>query len=281
MKQTVQLGKPLDFLTQDELVKLLPRPQEVTRIRATATVALDATGSGVDEVYKCPMGHEFAARRVTLDISGSPDPSTGNVPLGGSTTTQTDVDNSASGAATALTATLPGAAGATTYITGFEVTGTGATAASVIAITVTGVSGGTKTYELAIPAGATTPVTPLMVEFSRPIPASGLNTAIAVNVPSFGAGNTNAAVTAHGFQQVVSSAVGKFVAYLRSGTRIEYAVPQSPNATPQVPGVQTWSREQGPYLRNAEVFEVQAKGLTANGFLSVILEGLLTRPAAP
>ena len=41
-------------------------------------------------------------------------------------------------AATATTATLSGAAGATTYITGFEVTGAGATAASVITVTITG-----------------------------------------------------------------------------------------------------------------------------------------------
>lgn len=155
MRQTVQLGKPLDFLTQDELVRLLPRPLEVTRIRATETIQLDATGSGQDEVYKVPMGYEFAARRVTLDIGGATDPSTGNVPL---------------------------------------------------------------------------------------------------------------------------NVAGKFVAYLRSGARIEYAVPISPNTAPQVPGVQTWAKEQGPYLRNGEVFEVQAKGLTASAVLTVVLEGLLTRP---
>lgn len=70
----------------------------------------------------------------------------------------------------------------------------------------------------------------------------------------------------------------KFVDYLRSGSRIEYAVPIGPNAAPQVPGVQTWGDEQGPYLRNGEVFQVRARGLTANSTLYVSVEGILSRP---
>lgn len=76
---------------------------------------------------------------------------------------------------------------------------------------------------------------------------------------------------------VALNAAGKFVAYLRSGSLIEYGQPQY-GATIQVPGIQTWSREQGPYLRNQEVFQVQANGLTANGVLNVYLEGILVRP---
>lgn len=127
-------------------------------------------------------------------------------PLAGASGFQeTDVDASSSGGAQANNVTLPGAAGATTFITGFEITGDGATGASIITITVTGILGGTKTYFLNVPAGATIATTQLFVEYSRPIPASGLNTAIVVNVPSFGAGNTNAAVTAHGFQRTVGA----------------------------------------------------------------------------
>lgn len=68
---------------------------------------------------------------------------------------------------------------------------------------------------------------------------------------------------------------GKYVQYLRSGTPIEYGVPASPNAAPQVPGVQTWGSEQGPYLRNGEVFEVKVVGLTAAAILRVTVEGIL------
>lgn len=132
------------------------------------------------------------------------DDPTAGAAQGGAAAVQTDVDASSANPAAANNVTLPGLAGATTYITGFEITGDGATAGSIIAITVTGILGGTKTYYLTVPLGLTAAITPLLVEFVRPIPASGLNTAIVVNVPSFGAGNTNAAVTAHGFQQVAA-----------------------------------------------------------------------------
>jgi hypothetical protein len=127
------------------------RPQ---RVRATQLVKLDGTGAGQVEVYSVPIGFEFEARRVTLDLDTASDPSTGNV---------------------------------------------------------------------------------------------------ALNV------------------------AGKYVAYQRSGTRIEYAVPGSPAGIASVPGVQTWGDQQGPYLRNGEVFEARAVGLTANALLTCTVEGILRR----
>lgn len=119
--------------------------------------------------------------------------------LGG--VTQTPITASATAAAGAMTATLTGAANQRTYITGFQVTGAGATGASVITVTVTGVITGTMSYNIAVPAGATAAVTPLIVTFPVPVQSSAVNTSIVVNVPSFGAGNTNAAVAAQGFLQ--------------------------------------------------------------------------------
>jgi hypothetical protein len=119
--------------------------------------------------------------------------------------TDTDVDNSSGNVANAAAvATLPGVAGQTTFITGFEVTATGSTAVLIVLVTVAGILGGTKTYEFVFPAGVTTLANPLVVEFSRPIPASAVNTAITVTLPAGGAGNTNAAATAHGFQRLGS-----------------------------------------------------------------------------
>lgn len=155
MEQRIVHGATIDALTPDELVSLIPRPAQYTRIRATETVQLDATGSGDDEVYKVPIGYQFAARRISLNIGGATDPSTGNV---------------------------------------------------------------------------------------------------ALNV------------------------AGKFVAYVRSGQFIEYGQPQY-GAAVQIPGVQTWGDQQGPYLENGEVFGVIAKGLTASVNLLVILEGILYRPS--
>lgn len=115
--------------------------------------------------------------------------------------TQTPVTASSTGAATALTATLPGVATKTTYITGFAITGGGATAASDIQITITGTISGTLNYTMSVVVGATAGTPSLIVSFSVPIPASAVNTSIVVNVPSFGAGNTNASVAAYGFTQ--------------------------------------------------------------------------------
>lgn len=113
----------------------------------------------------------------------------------------TDVDSSSGNVANAAAvATLAGVAGKTTFITGFEVTASGSTAALVVLVTVAGILGGTKTYVFTFPAGAAVAAQPLLVEFARPIPASAQNQAITVTVPPGGAGNLNAAVTAHGFQ---------------------------------------------------------------------------------
>jgi hypothetical protein len=146
---------------------------------------------------------------------------------------QTDVDASSATAAAANNVTLPGVAGATTFITGFEITGDGATAGSIIAVTVTGILGGTKTYFVTIPTGAGVAIAPLIVEFVRPIPASGLNTAIVVNVPSFGVGNTNAAVTAHGFQQIgAAGGGGNSIADIYDGGDATGAIVASWSAVP-------------------------------------------------
>lgn len=98
------------------------------------------------------------------------------------------------------TATLTGAASKTTYITGFEVTAAGATAAAVVNVTVTGLYGSsTLTYVFTFPAGAAVAATPLIVQFPRAIPSNSTNTNIVVTVPAGGAGNAYTAVTAHGY----------------------------------------------------------------------------------
>src|SRR6266849_340723 len=113
---------------------------------------------------------------------------------------EVELEVSSANAAAANNQTLANAAAKMTYITGFTITGGGATGASIITVTVTGLTN-TLTYFVPIPAGAGVSITPLYVFFARPIPASAVNTAIVVNVPSFGAGNTAAAANAYGFQR--------------------------------------------------------------------------------
>lgn len=157
MKTVLKPGAIIETVTPDEMAELLPRGQQVTRMRVPKGVQLDANGNGQAEVYVIPAGYEFEVRRVVLVLTGNApsDPNTGNVLL---------------------------------------------------------------------------------------------------------------------------NAAGKFVAYLRSGSLIEYGQPAYGGAI-QVPGVQTWGDQQGPYLQNKETFEVQAVGLTASSLLNVYLEGILTRPS--
>lgn len=155
MKQRVGPGAMLDIPTPDEIVRALPRPEQISRVRETSQKQLDSSGGGVVECYECPAGYEFALRRITIYLGNPPD---------------------------------------------------------------------------------------------------GVTGAVALNV------------------------AGHAVLYQRSGTFIELGQPMYGSVI-QVPGVQTWGDQQGPYFRNKERFEVAAVGLTAGGFLTVVTEGLLCRPA--
>ena len=125
----------------------------------------------------------------------------GTTPVQQSTGTAASVVSADSGnlAAAAGTATLAAAAGKTNYVSGFCVAGLGATAGTVVLVTVTGTAQALN-YPFTVPTGAGVAAQPLVVEFPAPIPASAPNTAIVLNIPSFGAGNTNARGTLHGNQ---------------------------------------------------------------------------------
>lgn len=108
--------------------------------------------------------------------------------------------NANSVVASALAPSLPAVLNQLNWLTKVIITGAGATAASVIAVTITGLSGGTQTFFLTVPAGVAVPLTPLIISFEDPLPAAAPNTAIVVNVPSFGAGNVAAACVMNGRQ---------------------------------------------------------------------------------
>jgi hypothetical protein len=104
-------------------------------------------------------------------------------------------------AAAPAVATLPGAPGLTTFISGFEITASGATAATCVNATLAGVVSGALIYTYCVPTGVASLASPLVVSFTPPLPAASVNTPISVTLPSLGSGNTNATVVAHGFQQ--------------------------------------------------------------------------------
>lgn len=97
-------------------------------------------------------------------------------------------------------ATFPQVAAVTNYVTGFTITGAGATGASNVIATLAGLLGGTASYIVTAPAGATVAIQRIEVTFPQPIPASAANIAIVLTLPALGAGNTHAAVVMHGFK---------------------------------------------------------------------------------
>lgn len=107
----------------------------------------------------------------------------------------------ASGVVTAATATATLTATSTTkaWITGFSITGGGATGASLITCTVTGLVTGTQSYVVGVVAGVTLANPKFERAFSVPVPASAVNTNIVVSCPTFGVGNNGASVNAEGY----------------------------------------------------------------------------------
>lgn len=99
------------------------------------------------------------------------------------------------------TATLTGTSTTTVYISGFEMTGSGATTGLAVTCTVTGVLGGTLSYTYVYAGGVLLADTPLQAEFNPPLPASAVNTAIVASCPASGTGGTNATMVAHGYYQ--------------------------------------------------------------------------------
>ncbi len=103
----------------------------------------------------------------------------------------------ASGGAAAANTTLTITAGKMGFLDGFDIDGLGATSGAAIAVTVVGLLGGTLTFEVGIPAGATVPFS-YSKRFNPPLQASGTGVNIVLNVPSFGSGNTQSSSCAYG-----------------------------------------------------------------------------------
>lgn len=97
-------------------------------------------------------------------------------------------------------ATLAGVAGKTTYITGFTITGSGATSGLAVVVTVTGLATPFNFIYCAA-AGVLVMNTPLVVNFPAPVPASAVNTAVVVTCPALGTGNAHNIVNAFGYQK--------------------------------------------------------------------------------
>jgi hypothetical protein len=140
-------------------------------------------------------GRSFPDVVLSDPVSGLPiDPSSPN-PSG---TTQVNA-SSGNVANAAAVAALPAVAAKTNYLSGFEISGSGATAGLPVTVTVAGILGGTQSFTYTFAAGVLVGNQPLVMSFFPPLQASAVNTAITVTCPAGGAGNTNNVANAHGY----------------------------------------------------------------------------------
>lgn len=137
-------------------------------------------------------GRQAIVPAVMLVDSTGTELASGGTAVGG---TSGNVANASAAAA------LAAAASKTNYVTNVEFTFSGATAASVVVATLTGLLGGTQSYIVSVPAGVAVGGTPLVLTFNPPQPASAVNTAITATLPAVGAGNTNACANIRGIQK--------------------------------------------------------------------------------
>ena len=109
---------------------------------------------------------------------------------------------SSSGANTALSATLANVPGRRLYISTVELTAAGSTAGAAVNATLTNLDNAgvaqTLNWTFVFPVGVLAAATPLIVNFSPPIPIL-LGANAVLTLPAGGAGNTAAAISIDGF----------------------------------------------------------------------------------
>lgn len=121
------------------------------------------------------------------------------------TASQTPASNTASGGNAVETASIVAGAGLFAFITSLRITGLGATAATTVTATLTGVQGGTINYPVAVPAGVTTPITPVTDSFgTRGQQSAAAGGTISLALPAFGAGNTLESASITGYVQATA-----------------------------------------------------------------------------
>jgi hypothetical protein len=167
---------------------------DMKKLLLASVSALVLFGSGADADYRQsgPGGivNNFKSQVDTNSVH------TPNVLLGGGTAVNASSANVANASAVS---TIPAVAAKTAYLCGFTITSGGSTGAALVTPTVTGLLSGTMNFTYGTVAGVTLANAPLVVALPQCLPASAVNTAIAVTLPALGAGNTNATVNSWGY----------------------------------------------------------------------------------
>jgi len=155
---------------------------------AQCTSTLSWNGTGWDPMSGLLVGTAGAPAADVVTVQG---PNAG----GAFPTAATPIQGNGVGTTGAVVGTLAGAASKTTYLCDFDISAIGGTAA-VGPVTVAGLLGGSKVYQLSSSAAGVT----LSKSFSPCIPASAVNTAITITTTANGTA-TAVDVNSSGYQQ--------------------------------------------------------------------------------
>lgn len=161
-------------------------PKKQRYLRAAVTTFVSGTTTITFQLHQ----------NAPVNVISNPGISAGTSAVGkvgpGFTSSQTPVSISANGTTAAVTATMAAVSGKTNWMCGFSVRAA-ATAATTGAVTITGILGGTMTFEEYISPIATgmTPVEPPLGHVC--ISGSATNTAIVLTAPAPGSGGINSA----------------------------------------------------------------------------------------
>ena len=121
------------------------------------------------------------------------------------TASQTPAASTASGGNAVQTASIAAPAGLFAFLTSLRIEGLGATAATVVTATLTGLQGGTISYPVTVPAGATVAIAPVTDNFgTRGAQSAAAGGTISLSLPAFGAGNTLELASINGYTQLAA-----------------------------------------------------------------------------
>lgn len=121
------------------------------------------------------------------------------------TASQTPQQATSSGGNAQQVVSITAGAGLFAFLTSLRITGLGATAATVVTATLTGLQGGTISYPVTVPTGATVAITPVTDTFgTRGGQAAATGGTISLTLPAFGAGNTLEMASITGYVQAVA-----------------------------------------------------------------------------
>ncbi len=131
---------------------------------------------------------------ASFAIAGTPTFNIGNaLPVGA-----VAINNNGTATAGTATATLTGAVGKFTYLTGFEITIIDTATAGSAELSLTGVNGGPLLYEIEA-QGVVGAFNPFDVSYVPPLQSTAVNTNIVLTLPTLGVGTGKVSIVAHGY----------------------------------------------------------------------------------